>query len=294
MKTHPSLPNRPALVGALLLAISFQAAIAADPYPTAVLAKSPLAYWRLDESAAAPALNKLANGGSVGSSADGYAVLDVNKGQIGIVGNCIRLNNPGVTIAYCGSRVDVPYSAALNPNPPFSVEFWAKPNALPVSDTVGACPITSLNQNWFSGANRTGWLLYCNNTGKWNLRLGLASGTYAINFVASTGAAAVGVWQHMVFTYDGSTAYLYANGVQIGTASATGWSPNPQSALRIGGSELNATLADNPAPFFNATGQGHSGNRGWDGWVDEVAIYPTVLSAATVAAHHDAATTNNA
>jgi len=297
MKTHPNLTRPAVLVGALLLAISPHATRAAD-YQTTVSSFSPLGYWRLDETATAPPLNKLANLGTLGSAADGYIVLDVNKGQPGKIGNSIRLNNTGPTIAHCGSKVEVPFNAALN-SASFSVEFWAKPNSLPVSDTTGVCPLSSFNQNWFGGANRSGYLFYVNNQGKWNFRLGLTSG-YAVNLQPSGGIATVGNWQHIVATYDGATVHLYANGVEIGStvsaASDTGWLPNTQSTLRIGGTPLNGDLSDNPAPnnVFNASGQGHSGNRGWDGWIDSVAVYSSILSASDVAAHFAAATTNSA
>src|SRR5882724_2217368 len=123
MKTHPYL-NHACLVGAVLLASS--ARLAAADYQSTVLSHNPLAYWRLDETAPAPPLNKVANSGSLGSAGDGYAVLDVVKGQAGVVGNCIRLNNANSTIGHCGSKVDVPFNAALNPAS-FSVEFWARP-----------------------------------------------------------------------------------------------------------------------------------------------------------------------
>src|SRR6185436_19562404 len=100
---------------------------AAD-YPTTVSGFNPVGYWRFDETAASPALNLCTNAGSLGSSADGNVILDVIKGQTGKVGNCIRLNNPGWTVGYAGSKVDVPWSGPLNPNPPFTIEFWAKPN----------------------------------------------------------------------------------------------------------------------------------------------------------------------
>jgi hypothetical protein len=295
MKTPPKLRSF-ALMGAALLAGAAPVLNAAD-YQSTLLSHNPLAYWRLDTTTAAPPLNKVANSGSLGSAGDGYAVLDVNKGQTGVVGNCIRLNNVSSTIAHCGSKVDVPFNAALNPST-FSVEFWAKPNTLPASDTTGVCPLSSFNQNWFGGANRSGFLFYVNNQARWNFRLGLTSG-YAVNLQASTGTASVGNWQHIVATYDGLTANIYANGVLIASAasdaSTTGWRPNSQSALRIGGTSLNGDLSDNPSPgVFNASGQGHSGNRGWDGWVDEVAVYNSILSPSTVAAHYAAATTNNA
>src|SRR5262245_37235619 len=106
MKTPPK-PGLLTLVGAAVLASAAPMVTAAD-YQSTVLSHNPLAYWRFDETAAAPALNKVANSGSLGSAGDGYAVMDVLKGQSGIAGNCIRLNNAASTIAHCGSKVDVP------------------------------------------------------------------------------------------------------------------------------------------------------------------------------------------
>src|SRR5437899_1804361 len=70
-------------------------------YSNTVGTLGPLGYWRFNETAASPALNKVANSGSLAAAADGYAVLDVGKGEAGIVGNCIRLNNPGNTVGLC-------------------------------------------------------------------------------------------------------------------------------------------------------------------------------------------------
>src|SRR5262245_6711926 len=95
--------TRSRLAGALLLAFSTVHALASD-YPTTVQSFNPLGYWRLDETATAPAVNKVSNLGSLGSTADGLVVLDVGKGQLGVVGNCIRLNNPGNTVGYAGSK----------------------------------------------------------------------------------------------------------------------------------------------------------------------------------------------
>src|SRR5207248_2883260 len=113
-------------------------AVRAD-YSNTVGTLGPLGYWRFNETAASPALNKVANLGSVGSAGDGYIVLDVGKGQAGKFNNCIRLVNTGNTVAYCGSKVDVPFNAALNPNFPFSVEFWANPSGLG-TDSTGFSP----------------------------------------------------------------------------------------------------------------------------------------------------------
>jgi hypothetical protein len=205
-------------------------------------------------------LNVLANSGSVGSSADGYAIMD------GVKANPVwweidPFNNPDSTITYAGSKVDA-FQHGDQSNRPFSIEFWAKPTSTSVMPPAIA---RLLLQQGSGGANRSGWLFYVNSTGRWNFRLGLTSG-YAGNVFPSpnAGAAKVGTWQHIVATYDGSTVNLYADGVLIATASVdaatTGWLPNTQSR-RIGASELNGDLSDNPAPAVSATGQGHSGNR---------------------------------
>src|SRR5262249_23127948 len=156
--------------------------ISAD-FASKVLALAPLGYWRFNESIPSPGLNKLTNSGSLGSAGDGYAVLDVIKGQSGIVGNCIRLNNTNGDPGYCGSKVDVPFNAALNPQPPFTIEFWAKPTIL--GDSTGLCPISSMNPSDSSGGNRSGYLFYLPSSGKWNFRLGSTSG-YAGVVTAST------------------------------------------------------------------------------------------------------------
>jgi len=281
---------RPFVVAASTLALACLAASAAD-YQTTVTGFGPLGYWRLDETTTAPAVNKVSNVGSLGSSADGFVVLDVGKGEPGVVGNSIRLNNPGPNTGYAGSKIDVPYNPGLNPVPPFSVEFWAKPSSLAGSDSTGVCPLSSFDPNNFGGANRSGYLFYVNNTGTWQFRLGTVGG-YAGICTASGANATVGTWQHIAATYDGATARLYVNGVQVGTTAADvgDWTRNTEMALRLGGTGLQGNLSDGPIISI----AGYAGNRQFDGWLDEVAVFPSLLSASQIKAHFDAATTNNA
>lgn len=261
-------------------------------YPAVVNSYNPLAYWRLNEAGPAPAPAIAANSSTLGALLNGYAVQAVTQGDPGIVGHAVGLHNGGGGTGHCGSKIDVPWSPILNPQPPFSVEFWVNPNSLTATDSTGLCPISNFDNNFYGGANRTGWLFYLAPTGKWNLRLGLTSG-YALNLVGNTGLAQAGVWQHIAFTYDGLNVVLYANGAVIGTGTASGWSPNPNHYLRIGGTALNGDQASNSNVPFNVAAS-QEGNRGFDGYVDEVAIYGKVLSAATINAHFAAATTNNA
>src|SRR5262249_35200437 len=142
------------LAGAVLLTCCAVMNTRAD-YASSVLSHSPLGYWRFDEAASSPALNSVANSSPQGHALDGYAVLDLAKGQRGKIGSCIRLNN-AVGITHCSSKVDVPYNATLNPQPPFTVEFWANPNSMPVdANGFGLCPVSSVNPNGFGGSNRS-------------------------------------------------------------------------------------------------------------------------------------------
>src|SRR5205085_7602644 len=62
--------------------------------------------------------------------------------------------------------------------------------------------------------------------------------------------------------------------------------------FRIGGTPFTGRQSTDDIPWPSLAGV--TGNRGFDGWVDEVAYYGYALSANTIAAHFSAATTNNA
>jgi hypothetical protein len=291
---------------ALLLAAGVPAR--AD-YASTLLSRGPVGYWRFDETAPSPAVFRLANSGTVGSAGDAYALITVTNGITGKVGNAIGLFNPLVggnkATGHAETRADVFWNKGLN-SPNFTIEFWAQPTVQvfdPSSyDATGCCPISNFNPNNYP-AGRVGWLFYLTPTGKWNFRLGLTSG-YAVTLLATNGTASAGTWQHIAATYDGSTVKLYANGAQIGavasSAAATGWVPNTGSFLRFGATPMNGdeqpTTSDGAyTPPFNQIGnESTCGNRGFDGLLDEVAIFTNVLSASTLAAHYNAATTNTA
>jgi len=295
MKPYNNLRTCYLLAGAVVLAVGGAAQARAD-YPSSVLALNPLGYWHFDEVATSPALNSVANSSPLGSIANGCVVGAAAPGEPGIVGNSVRFfHTSSSDVGLCTSKIDVPYNAALNPGPPFTIEFWAKPASLQTygGDTApptGTCPISNFDPNWY-GANRSGWLFYMNNVGRWQFRLGTVGG-YAGSISGTSGNAAPGVWQHIVATWDGATANLYANGALIGSgaASVANWTDNSESFLRLGGSPLTGTGAVAPANSASS----NNGNRGFDGWVDEVAIYPAMLSPASIAAHYAAATTNTA
>src|SRR6202040_830185 len=169
---------------------------------------------------------------------------------------------------------------------------WANANTLG-SDTTGFSPMENFDPGFFSGGSRAGWLFYLANSGKWPFRRGAAGGSgYAGICTATSRTAVPGTWQHIAATWDGTNVLLYANGVLVGTTTASfaSWGPNTGSFLRFGGSPLEGNNAEQPAESAVST----IGNRGFDGWVQQAAIYPRVLSSSAIHAHYSAASTNNA
>src|SRR6266446_3780986 len=144
------------LAATLLLALSGLLTRGAD-YATTMTTFAPLAYWRFNETATSPALNKTANSSSMGSILDGYVVADAKLGQPGIVGNSVLVTNSGSAPGYCSSKIDIPFNAALNKDGAFSLEFWMAPNTL--GDPNGMAVLSSMMNEPVASA-RNGYVVY--------------------------------------------------------------------------------------------------------------------------------------
>ena len=253
--------RRCAGLATLALGLGGLASPALADYPTTVLGYGPVGYWRLNETAASVEDSTAHNTGTGGAALNGAYVNYPTKGVAGaIVGDA----NPGVSFSNIAPKrkMLIPYSPALNPAGSFSAEIWVNPTSV----TNGLQTVFCSGQ--FASSGRSGWLIYQNNT-TWNLRMYTGTGT-ATSVNVSFGAAAVGVWSHLVVVFDAvaNTATLYVDGV--GSPAAT---PSPAFVPGASGGTAVAGRAD-VADFDNACS------------ADEMAIYPTALSATEVAAHH--------
>ena len=76
-------------------------------------------------------------------------------------------------------------------------------------------------------------------------------------------------WHHVVATYNGSRVRIYLDGVLKQEIAQT-------LQMRGNNLPLNIGRANNGSYFFN-------------GWLDEVAVYPTALPAQTILAHYNRA-----
>jgi hypothetical protein len=254
---------RSQILGTALLAASAVWTANAADYPSTVLSQGPVGYWRLDETTQPQQpITSAANLGSLGSSENG--TYEGSQGFFrGFPG---ALSSSDTSIHFDGSSQDVkvPDTTELHPTANFSAEGWFK------ADASGANCIMSCGV--FSSP-RSGWLIYQVGTTGYELRMYNQNGTAVSVDVVGNAGNIVGVWTHVVATYDGTTARLYLNGVLKGNANPTGYVPG------VG-------------PF--TVGERADGFFLWAGGSDEVAFYGSVLSASDVAAHYSAATTNAA
>jgi hypothetical protein len=251
----------------LLLAVSLSAcaatpaaapggpgAPAADPsYSAAVLLDSPAAYWRLGESS-------------------GTTMTDASKNRNnGTYGGGVTLAQPGALAGDKGTAVafdgrtggaTVASSRSLQVNR-ITIELWLK------KTTDSGYGIYVAKNYVGNGGVGTGWFQLLNNDRYGRLEFRVTGETAPV-LVSST-TLALNTWYYVVATYDGTAAKLYFNG-------------KLDSTLRV-----VATPAQNDDPLFIG--------RRTDGFfnnvvLEEVAIYPTALSADRIAAHWRAATTN--
>jgi Concanavalin A-like lectin/glucanases superfamily len=187
--------------------------------------------------------------------------LGVNPGTF----SNVLLNQPGAltgdsntSASFNGtsSYMTVPSASSLNMTTGGSVEFWAKRRS--VSSTyqvVVGKPGDGLSRN----ENYSVWL---GTTNKYTAYFGNGSSVVAVQTPAITDTN----WHYIVATNDGSTAKIYVDGVLKQSAPMT-------IALTPNAKALNIGRAYNNAYFFN-------------GWLDEVAVYPSALSSTTIQSHY--------
>jgi hypothetical protein len=207
----------------------------------------------------------------------GATTVCYNTGSLGVIGNgtntdAVVLDQPGAIAAggdhatnYIGSGgvTTVPFQTALNPaaSSSFTIEFWA----MPFSSTDDDVPV---NNRVSDTPNRSGWVFFQRAPGAgWNFRMYNGSGSsYTVNVVGGT--STLNAWSHVVATWDGGTGRLYVNGTLVGTVSGP--------------------FAASSAAIFSV-GALANGTSDFNGSVDEIAYYPTVLSDAKILAHYNTA-----
>ena len=185
-------------------------------------------------------------------------------------------NFPGGT----NTAVVIPYNAVLAQNAAFSVEFWAKAEFPQHIRLCLGTPTAFIDYN----SPRRGWLIYQSDSGLnygagWIFRLYRNSSTTLLADAEIQMPVDANMWYHIVCVWDGTNAKIYTNGVQA------------VSVVKLTGTYTAATSAR----ALTIGSRGNSGSAAvyeYSGVIDEYAYYTNALTAAIVAAHYAAATTN--
>ena len=236
---------------------SFAAASTFYPYRTAVLADSPSFYWRLAETSGT-AITDAGTGNRPGT----LLAQTYSQAQAGALPSEPRDTSLSVNIASVTANASVTGPAV------FSVEAWIKTTStsggriLGFGDATGATASTTVDRQ-----------LYLAPTGKVMFGVGTAKTT-----LASTAAVNNGAWHHVVGTStNGNNGMkLYVDGTLQGSAKAD---PVSMTGYWRAGAETMTGWTGNPTDNY------------FEGNLDELAVYPTVLSQARITAHRTAGIT---
>lgn len=219
-------------------------------YVDEVMADAPAAYWRMGEASGLPQ----------DSSGNGRH-LTVSSGTrtYGVAGALTGDSDTAITVVRAAQFMTLPAASLSLGDGPFSLECWVKRADLNTASFYwffGNSPGSGTTR-WFVGFNASGALVAW-----WE---GSASWWYTSSQLFEDTN-----WHHIVLTKSGAARVAYGDGALLTNAAA------------------NQTITD-----YGDWGIGSAGattSNSFDGTIDEVAVYLSVLSAARVSAHYTAAT----
>lgn len=204
-----------------------------------------------------------------------YSFSGNTKDVSGNQNDGIAINSPTFTtdrfgaansaLNFTGTSSQVVETTTANGNPQtFSISAWFKTT----STTGGRIVGISQNQNGGGSFDRH---VYMNNAGQ--VYFGVYNG--ATNTVNTTASYNDGAWHHVVATLSSAGLYLYVdNNAPIFNAAYTVAETQTNAYWIIGGANLGGWPGTISSNYFTGT-------------IDDVSIYSTALSAATIATSHD-------
>jgi hypothetical protein len=233
-------------------------------YSSAVMADSPVGYWKLNESSGTTAAD------DSGNSRNGTYV---NTPTLSVTSLLPATGGTAVSFAGGSSeRVTVAHNSAFNlasTSAQFTFECWVKldsPSSAALQIIADKSNLTSANGQW-----RVYWDNRNIGAGTVNnLRFFYRDNT-VLDWSGSVPAAALAVGGHLACVIDSTHARIYWDGVQVtSVAKAFGSVSATTQPLTFG------CRSDGAAFYLSGT-------------LDEIAIYGTGLSSTRIAAHYDAA-----
>jgi len=226
---------------------------AADGYGRAVLTDDPEFFWRLQD----PTTTTTAADASASNAPGTYT-----GGVTRPVASPVSGGTPAGTAITTNGTDGLVTSQRKVVNPTtFSLEGWFSTTSTTGGKLIG---LGNLATGLSGGYDRH---IYLTSTGQ------VSFGTYTTkqNIVTSPGRYNNGAWHQVVATLGSGGTALYLDGALVASSTTTG-AQNLTGYWRVGGDKTWAGATTN---YLAAS-------------IDEVAVYPTVLSAARVSAHYSA------
>ncbi|MBC7723892.1 MAG: PKD domain-containing protein [Burkholderiaceae bacterium] len=221
-----------------------------DTYGAAVFTDNPDLYWRLGETSGTTAADAMGDSTGIYSG-------DVTKGATGAV-----TGTTNAAASFGGTDGLVASSKQYSNPQEYSLELWFN------STTNRGGKLIGFGQNQSGTSSSYDRHVYLQDDGK------IVFGTYTgqLNTITTAASYTDGAWHHVVATQSGAGLKLYVDGQLSGTnptTSAQGY----DGYWRVGGD----TTWGSSSAYVNAR-------------IDEVAVYGTAITAATVAHHYDLGT----
>ncbi|MCY0904971.1 LamG-like jellyroll fold domain-containing protein [Arthrobacter sp. H14-L1] len=217
----------------------------ADNYGKAVFQAEPDLYWRLGESTG----NTANDSGIAGNS--GTYIAGVTLGRPGAIAG-----TSNTAVQFNGSAGLLSGNARVSNPTVYSEELWFN------TTTTNGGKLIGFGDSQMGLSSNYDRHVYMENSGQ--LTFGVYTGQ--TNTTTSTASYNDGAWHHMVATQSAEGMKLYVDGQLVGS--------NPQTAAQPydGYWRVGSDNTWGPQPYFAGT-------------IDEVAVYPTALSASAVADH---------
>ena len=226
------------------------------PYAQALLADSPVHYWRMSDTGTTVL-------DAVGDW-DGTYAAGTSKGQAGAL-----LNESDSATSFSGTSTGYAVTATGKPTvgpSTFSVEAWFKTSSISGGKIVGWGNATTASSTSYDRH------IYINGTGQ--VTFGVYSG--AAKTITSGTGYNDGQWHHVVGAVDQNTGMtFYIDGRRIGAVTGPMTPEQTTGYWHIGGDTVG-------------TWPNYPSSRYLNGTIDEVAVYPTALTPTQVAAHYTA------
>lgn len=190
--------------------------------------------------------------GTAAADSSGNALNGVYHGTptLGAIGALAADVDTAVILDGATQYITVADNALLDPGDIFTLEAWVKLTSAPFSAVI-----FDKGANGYVLSINSGFIVFYKNGA-------------GVNLATSSAAISTGIWHHIVATKSGSTRRIYVDGVNV-TALDT------NSTVAATATDLNIGRLASSSSYLPGT-------------VDEVALYPTALSAKRVFTHYTA------